>query len=127
MILRAGRFLLLAWLLLVLKAAVSPEQQLYEQGLLLLQKGYYQEARSYFEQANQKDPGNPDILFSLGVAFYQLKDYQQAYRVYRLAMKQLPALELKGHLQGAIGDIFYQLEDFAEAVGYYQQIGRAHV
>ncbi|PIQ24948.1 hypothetical protein COW36_06220 [bacterium (Candidatus Blackallbacteria) CG17_big_fil_post_rev_8_21_14_2_50_48_46] len=121
MILRAGRFLLLAWLLLVLKAAVSPEQQLYEQGLLLLQKGYYQEARSYFEQANQKDPGNPDILFSLGVAFYQLKDYQQAYRVYRLAMKQLPALELKGHLQGAIGDIFYQLEDFAEAVGYYQQ------
>ncbi|PIU81622.1 hypothetical protein COS70_03115, partial [Candidatus Micrarchaeota archaeon CG06_land_8_20_14_3_00_50_6] len=36
-------------------------------------------------------------------------------------MKQLPALELKGHLQGAIGDIFYQLEDFAEAVGYYQQ------
>jgi len=107
--------------LLCLGAQSLPADPLYREGLRLMQQGYYHEARLYLEQAQAKDPDNPELHFSLGIVYYKQKNYQLAYGRYQKALTLLPRPELKGRIQGALADIFFQLEDFKQASQAYQQ------
>lgn len=93
----------------------------YQQGLRLLQRGYYTEARFYLEKARAQEPARPEILFSLGVLEYQLKNFPQAFQAYHQALSLLPEPQLKSQIIGALGDIYYQMQDYAQAINAYQQ------
>jgi tetratricopeptide (TPR) repeat protein len=117
----SSRWVLLLLIGLLLPAAQSSGEMYYQQGLRLMQQGYYQEARLYLEQAREQDPHNPELLFSLGIVLYKQKDYQNAYLIYQEALKDVPSRELKGRIQGALADIYFQLEDFEQAANAYKQ------
>lgn len=113
---------LLIGLAAVLCLATTPlPDPLYREGLRLMQQGYYHEARLYLEQAQDKDPNNPELHFSLGIVHYKQKNYQLAYARYQKALTLLPSRELKGQILGALADIYFQLEDFKQATQAYQQ------
>ncbi len=118
---RSRKALLFCLAALLCLGAQAPADPLYREGLRLMQQGYYTEARLYLEQAQEKDPYNPELHFSLGIVAYKQKNYQSAYGRYQKALTLLPSPELKGRLQGALADIYFQLEDFKQAAQAYQQ------
>jgi tetratricopeptide (TPR) repeat protein len=54
-----------------------------ERGEMILQKGYVQEALLIFDSILEKDPGNNLALNDKGVALNQLKQYDQAIRIFQ--------------------------------------------
>lgn len=42
----------------------------------------------YFQKALRLDPGNADLIYNLGNAFFDMGDYKSAIRVYKRACKR---------------------------------------
>ncbi|MEQ8383432.1 MAG: tetratricopeptide repeat protein [Coleofasciculus sp. A1-SPW-01] len=51
---------------------------LLQQGHEQLDRGQNQEALQIFQQAEQREPENPQVLFGLGLACYRLEQYQES-------------------------------------------------
>jgi tetratricopeptide (TPR) repeat protein len=60
--------------------------------------GLAEEARTHFERALEMDPDNPEVMYALGVTYFNLKKYDQAKEVLERALSENPqnqaALEL---------------------------------
>lgn len=67
-------------------------------GVYLMQKGLYQDARKKFEEALELSGDNANIHYNLGLAYFELKDYDKAlasaHKAYQLGF-QLPGLRNK--------------------------------
>ena len=94
----------------------------YKNGLLLLHQNKYEEALDELQTALTYDPQNPDILFGLGICFYQLKAFTDAYKSYDKAIFYYPSLSLKAQARSGIGDIYLQLGAYDEAIKEYNMV-----
>lgn len=70
----------------------APSRELM-MGIKAFDGGNYAEARSSFEAAVKKDPGNYEALYNLGMACEKLHDKAAAERAYKAALEAKPDLE----------------------------------
>jgi tetratricopeptide (TPR) repeat protein len=84
----------------------------------------WNDAAEYYRQALELDPGNFKALTNLGLAFYEMRDYQEALNAYASAVSinsDDPAPYEKMHL------IYRDLDQPAEAVKYALKAADSHL
>jgi tetratricopeptide (TPR) repeat protein len=84
----------------------------------------WNDAADYYRQALELDPGNFKALTNLGLAFYEMRDYQEALNAYASAVSinsDDPAPYEKMHL------IYRDLDQPAEAVKYALKAADSHL
>lgn len=83
-------------------------------------KGLYDKALKYYQEAEIKNPTSPELSYNLGNVFYQKQDYKEAL------LKYYQATDLKDSLAQAntyynLGNTFYRTGKYQEAIGAYQK------
>ncbi len=86
-------------------------------GVVELNAGRYDEAAADFQRAIQKDPGNADYAFNMGLALWHLKKYEQAgnylHKVLAQDADDLEAHALLAQVSGERGDTQTQQSQMA--------------
>ncbi len=90
-----GKFISLAVSELVLQTAKAPNDARYQifAGSLLARVGHIDEALPYLVRARELSPFKQTILFELGSAYYNKKDFVKAEEVFRVAYELAPEYE----------------------------------
>jgi tetratricopeptide (TPR) repeat protein len=103
----------------VAKNPKSTEARLAYARLLALDKRYA-EARAQFEALLAANPGNADVVYSVGVVAFQLKDYAAAEDY----LKRLLNARFRDpdSVRYILGQIAEEQKRWPEAVGWYDQI-----
>lgn len=83
-------------------------------------RGLYDKALKYYQEAEIKNPTSPELSYNLGNVFYQKQDYKKAL------LKYYQATDLKDSLAQAntyynLGNTFYRTGKYQEAIGAYQK------
>ncbi len=97
----------------------SREARLNYARALVLEKRY-PEARKQFEALLAANPGNPDVIYAVGLLAFQLKDYATAEE----NMKRLLALGTRDpqQIRYILGQIAEEQKHWPQAIEWYQQI-----
>ena len=74
----------------VLRAAEDSSRQQVDFGLMVAQKGLWQEARFRFERAVELDPQNAPALNDLAIALEQMGEFAGARKAYEKALELKP-------------------------------------
>lgn len=72
------------------KNKVDFASTLHAEGHVLSEMGYYDKALHLFEQANKKDPDNPEYLREMSDMHYNLEKYKEGYKLSERIIKQFP-------------------------------------
>lgn len=90
-----GKFISLAVSELTLQATKLPNDARYQvfAGSLLSRIGHFDEALSYLLRARELSPSKQTILFELGSAYYNKKDFTKAEEVFKEAYELAPQYE----------------------------------
>lgn len=92
---RGSRYTVNCWLIRAERFAGNDAMVKVLLGIYLMRKGKHAEAVDKMEEAAALDEGNANIYYNLGLAYYELKDYEKAlsnaHRAYKLGF-QLPGL-----------------------------------
>lgn len=108
-----------AALLLLLCVPHPAHADAFRDGLAAYEKGAYEEALKFFIDAQLDDPDNPKILYNMGNAYYQLKDYENAAHNYRIAQeKGGPEIQHKALYN--LGNAEYRKQAYQEAIDQYE-------
>jgi tetratricopeptide (TPR) repeat protein len=92
-------------------AALTPEADVYHQGVTASKQKDYSRAMALFQQALRSDPHNPDVLNMLAFSLRKSGHLDEAFEYYRRALEIKPqfpeAREYLGeaHLQAALREI----------------------
>ncbi|MBV8031091.1 MAG: tetratricopeptide repeat protein [Betaproteobacteria bacterium] len=97
----------------------SREARLNYARALVMEKRF-PEARKQFEALLASNPGNPDVVYAVGVLAFQLKDYATAEE----NMKRLLGLNYRDPQQARyiLGQIAEEQKQWDQAIQWYQQI-----
>ncbi|MRS61871.1 tetratricopeptide repeat protein [Larkinella terrae] len=119
---RKGSFLSLSFILFSLwitQACTSSEAKLTE-ARSLMQQGKFREAIQPLNQAIDADGSNYEAFNSRGVAYFELKDYENALLDYEQAIQLKPDFYKpyynRAKLKTARGETEVALKDYAEAI-----------
>lgn len=101
----------------------SSLEALYERGLSLLGMGMPEAAVSVFASLLALQPLHPSVLISLGRAFYELRSFEQAGKIWeqavRVASNPLEVLE-------DLAVCYYRLGDFEKVAEVWERVLRQH-
>ncbi|KAA9349057.1 tetratricopeptide repeat protein [Larkinella humicola] len=110
---------IMVFCLLILQACTSSEGKLTE-ARALMQQGKFREAIQPLNQAIDADADNYEAFNSRGVAYYELKDYENALLDYEQAIQLKPDFYKpyynRAKLKTARGETDAALKDYAEAI-----------
>jgi tetratricopeptide (TPR) repeat protein len=93
---------------------------IYEQGLDLMRRGQYREARTLLEKALHADPSDPKLHELLGDAYEQLRDSYHAIDAYTESLKREPqrfsAYDKRAHIYYLRRDWTLAIADYSKAI-----------
>lgn len=92
----------------------------YEEGLVLLKAGRFEDARVQFEQSVQEQ-ARSDNLFALGVVYFRLQQTRLAYETYMQALRRVPSPRLEARIRSGLGDVYFEMEDYLRAAESYRK------
>ncbi len=84
------------------------------------EKGDFEKAVVYYQQAIADDPQNPVAYFNLGDAYYRLKNFPEAAKAFEQATISEDA-RLKQWAYYNLGNTYFQMQQYQKAVNYYQK------
>lgn len=90
---------------------------------LLMQADRMEEVLKTCGKCQELFPNAPEYYFYKGIAYYQLKQYQQSLETYKEGMKVIPAenSRLRSDFYGQIGDIYFQTGQADQAFQAYDE------
>ncbi len=97
----------------------SVQADALREGVAAYERGAYEEALKHFIDAQLEDPDNPKILYNMGNAYYQLKDYENAAHHYRVAQEK-GGPEVKHKARYNLGNAEFRRQAFQKALDHYQ-------
>lgn len=97
----------------------------YQEGLLLMQQGRFNEALSELKQSIAQE-AHSETYFALGVAYFQRHQLNLANNAYQQGMRLLPPEDLAARIQGGLGDVFFENGDYHQAITAYRRALQAH-
>ncbi|MGA0559877.1 tetratricopeptide repeat protein [Larkinella sp. VNQ87] len=116
---KSGFWLVCGLGMVLLQACTSSADKLAE-GRSLMQQGKFREAISPLNDAINADASNYEAFNSRGVAYFELKDYENALLDYEQAIKLNPEFYKpyynRAKLKTARGETDAALKDYAEAI-----------
>ena len=89
----------------------------YEQGVTSLKDGKYEEAIEQFEQAIEKETNIGDSWRGIGIADWELEQYDAASEAFEKALEN--GSEETGSICHLLGSCKMQTEEYEEAIRYY--------
>lgn len=116
------RIPLLALLTLAAISCAEPETlafRLNEQGTLAYKAGSYEEALSFYRQAQVARPDYPELNINAGSALYKNQEYDRAVRELRRTLTA-PDAQLKARAHYALGNTLYRMDEFGLAFEEYK-------
>lgn len=72
--------------------------------------------------AVDEDPNNPQVYYNLGSMLTELKNYQQAEKLFKKALHFFKDNKQKAILHYGLGNVFYANGLYQEAIGEFQKI-----
>ncbi len=92
----------------------------YDQAVEQLEAGKYEEAAVFFEQAIEKESQIADAYRGLGIANWELKDYEGAKEAFLLAVEE--GSEETVTLWALLGNCELELGNAEKALEYYEKV-----
>ena len=89
-----------------------------EEGVELLEEGKYEEAIGKFEEAIEKGKNEADAYRGIGIARWELEDYEGALSAFQSALEQ--DAETTATLYNFLGNCEMKLGDAKSALNYYR-------
>lgn len=89
-----------------------------EDGLKLLQEQKYEEAAEKFRQSIEKDKDLAEAYRGLGLAYWELEDYENAKDAFENALEQ--GAEATGTIYNFLGICEMKAENMEEALSYFR-------
>lgn len=105
----------------ILLAQAQSANSMIRSGNKAFEKGVMEKAMEAYQQALQKDAGNPKATFNMGAAEYENKQYDKAEQHFRESLEQLKEPEQLSNAWYNTGNSLYRQEKFKESMEAYQQ------
>ncbi len=96
--------------------AESPGDKDFKRGNELFQAGNYQEAAQAYQEAINKEPGEPIYYNNLGISHTKLGKYEEAIQVFKKMLEIQPE---SVSANKSLGQIYGLQKNFAEALPYF--------
>jgi tetratricopeptide (TPR) repeat protein len=107
-------------------AQVSINPQQYDlalsKGVLKFNLGQYEDAGTFFRQALDAKPGDPDASYYLGQSLIRTKRYQEAERLFKTAVEGDPA---SGRAKLGLAMAQFHQEKYQEALHHLSEAERS--
>jgi len=94
------------------------DSSMYEQGVVLLEQGAFDQAEQCFRAAIQAEPGHARAWNKLGVLYVHRRDLQQAAECFQTAIDYDPEL---AEAYSNLGNVYFEQGDFETALVVYHR------
>ena len=119
-VVRRAPLMLLLFFTFSLVLSTSVQANNIKEGITAYKNGDYSKAIDYFTAAQLDDPQRPEILYNLGSAYYQNKDYDAARtHMHEALIKADPSLKAKIHYD--LGNVDFRKGRLEDAVKNYEK------
>jgi tetratricopeptide (TPR) repeat protein len=103
----------------------------FEEGKVFMDAGYYDQATHYIKNAESAFPNHPDILYSLGLCYFNLREYTDAIRYLEktIQAQAKASVELWGRLAKCyeeIGENYTAIKVYERALSQYPESVEIH-
>ncbi len=112
--------ILLTSILIITFSPLWAENTHFSKGILYYQKGNFELARAYFEEAKNTEPDNSIIYFYLGNTYYQLKDIDNAILNYTKGLNFSEGKQ-KGIFFYNLGNCYFLKKNYDMAIDMYKK------
>ncbi|RPI23916.1 MAG: tetratricopeptide repeat protein, partial [Acidobacteria bacterium] len=100
-----------------------------EEAKIFMDAGYYEQALYYLEKGAAAFPNRPDVLYSIGVCYFNLRQYNTAIPYFQRVVQAQPSIELWGMLAKAYeetGENYSAIQIYDRALSQYPQSAEIH-
>jgi tetratricopeptide (TPR) repeat protein len=90
----------------------------YAKGEFAMAKGNYEAAIQHYQKALERDPDNPILLSSIGLAYYDMEDFDNSIQWYQ---RSLAADSNQADVEKAIALCYYEMEEYDDAIVHLEK------